>query len=196
MREEKKGLIGYYYFDYKDVRKRDIRGLLSSILDQLSSDCDRCWDVLSRLHTKCRDQPSENALTQCLKDMLNLPGQLPVYIILDALDECPNTTDSPSAREKVLNLVKDLVESQHPNLYLCITSRPEQDIRDILDPLTPASCRVSLHEEVGQREDILRYVRSFVYTNKKMQKWRVEDKELVIDTLAEQAGGMYGTFLP
>jgi hypothetical protein len=196
MREEKKGLIGYYYFDYKDVRKRDIRGLLSSILDRLSSDCDRCWDVLSRLHTKCRDQPSENALTQCLKDMLNLPGQLPVYIILDALDECPNTTDSPSAREKVLNLVKDLVESQHPNLYLCITSRPEQDIRDILDPLTPASCRVSLHEEVGQREDILRYVRSFVYTNKKMQKWRVEDKELVIDTLAERAGGMYGTFLP
>ena len=196
MREEKKGLIGYYYFDYKDVRKRDIRGLLSSILDQLSSDCDRCWDVLSRLHTKCRDQPSENVLTQCLKDMLKLPGQLPVYIILDALDECPNTTDSPSAREKVLNLVKDLVESQHPNLYLCITSRPEQDIRDILDPLTPASCRVSLHEEVGQREDILRYVRSFVYTNKKMQKWRVEDKELVIDTLAERAGGMYGTFLP
>ena len=118
MREEKTGLMGYYYFDYKDVRKRDIRGLLSSILDQLSSDCDRCWDVLSRLHTKCRDgqnQPSEDALTQCLKDMLKLPGQLPVYIILDALDECPNTTGSPSPREKVLDLVQDLVKSQYHN---------------------------------------------------------------------------------
>ena len=198
MREEKSGLMGYYYFDFKDVAKRDIRGLLSSLLDQLSVDCDRCWDVLSRLHTKCRDgqdQPSEDALTQCLKDMLNLPGQLPVYIILDALDECPNTSGSPSPREKVLDLVQDLVKSQHHNLYLCTTSRPEQDIRDILDPLTSTSHRVSLHEEVGQREDILRYVRSFVYTNKEMRRWREEDKEHVIHTLAKRAGGMYVTSL-
>ena len=196
MREAKSALMAYYFFDFKDAAKRDTRGLLSSLLDQLSSDCDRCWDVLSRLHTKCRDgkdQPSEDALAQCLKDMLKLPGQLPVYIILDALDECPHTTGSPSAREKVLDLVADLVKSPHPNLYLCTMSRPEQDIQDILDPLTSTSRRVSLHEEVGQGEDILRYVRSFVYTNKEMRRWRKEDKEHVISTLAERAGGMYVT---
>ena len=95
MQESRSALIAYYYFDFKDVSKRDIRGLLTSILLQLIDDSDRCLDLLSQLHKKCHngsEQPSEVALAQCLKSMLDLPGQLPTYIIIDALDECPNTT--------------------------------------------------------------------------------------------------------
>jgi hypothetical protein len=57
------------------------------------------------------------------------PGQAPVYLILDALDECPNTSDTPTPREKVLRLVEDLVDLQLPNLRICLTSRPEVDIK-------------------------------------------------------------------
>jgi len=32
--------------------------------------------------------------------------------------------------------------SNHPNLFMCITSRPEQDIQAVLNPLTSASSRV------------------------------------------------------
>jgi hypothetical protein len=193
MRESRSVLIAYYYFDFKDVAKRDIRGLLTSLLLQPVDDSDRCWDLLSQLHKACRDgleQPSEVALAQCLKSMLDLPGQLPTYIIIDALDECPNTTGTPSAREKVLNFVEDLVQSNHSNLFICITSRPEQDISTTLNPLTSQSRRVSLHEEGGQTEDINSYVRSFVLNDKTMRRWRVEDKELVISVLSERAQGM------
>jgi hypothetical protein len=62
--------------------------------------------------------------------MLTLPDQGPVYLIMDALDECPDTSDIPSAREQVLDLVKDLVGLQLPNLHLCVTSRPEVDISE------------------------------------------------------------------
>jgi hypothetical protein len=193
MREARSALLAYYYFDFKDVAKRDIRGLLTSLLLQLVDDSDRCWDLLSQLHKRCRDgseQPSDAALAQCLKKMVDFPGQLPIYIVIDALDECPNNIGTPSAREKVLNFVEDLVESNHPNLFICITSRPEPDITTVLDPLTPTSRRVSLHEEDGQRRDIDSYVRSFVQSDRAMRRWRAEDKELVISVLSERANGM------
>jgi hypothetical protein len=193
MRESRSALVAYYYFDFKDIAKRDIRGLLTSLLLQLVDDSDRCWDLLSQLHKKCRDgseQPSDAALAQCLKNMLDLPEQVPTYIVIDALDECPNNIGTPSAREKVLNFVEDLVESNSSNLFICITSRPEQDISIILNPLTPPSRRVSLHEEVGQKRDIDSYVRSFVQSDRAMRRWRAEDKELVIEVLSERANGM------
>jgi hypothetical protein len=193
LRESKSALVAYYYFDFKDAAKRDVRGLLTSLLLQLVDDSDRCWDLLSQLHKMCRDgsdQPSDAALVRCLKDMLDLPGQLPTYIMMDALDECPNNIGTPSAREKVLNFVEDLVESNHSNLFMCITSRPEQDITTILNPLTPSSRRVSLHEEVGQRGDIDSYVRSFVQNDRAMRRWRAEDKEVVIEVVSERANGM------
>jgi hypothetical protein len=192
-REPKSALVAYYYFDFKDAAKRDVRGLLTSLLLQLVDDSDRCWDLLSQLHKICRDgsdQPSDAALVQCLKSMIDLPGQLPTYIIIDALDECPNNIGTPSSREKVLDFVEDLVESNHSNLFICTTSRPEHDITTILNPLTSLSRRVSLHEEVGQRGDIDSYVRSFVQSDRAMRRWRAEDKEVVIEVLSERANGM------
>jgi hypothetical protein len=193
MRESRSALVAYYYFDFKDTAKRDVRGLLTSLLLQLVGDSDRCWDLLSQLHKRCRDgseQPSDAALAQCLENMLDLSGQAPTYIVIDTLDECPNNIGTPSAREKVLNFIEDLVGSNHSNLFISITSRPEQDITVILDPLTPPSRRVSLHEEAGQRRDIDSYVRSFVQSDRVMRRWRAEDKELVINVLSERANGM------
>ena len=193
MRESGSALVAYYYFDFKDAAKRDVRGLLTSLLSQLVDNSNHCWDLLSQLYKTCCDgleQPSEAALTQCLKSMLNLPGQSPIYIIMDALDECPNNTGTPSAREKVLDIVEKIVRSDNSNLFVCITSRPEQDINAALNPLTPLSRRVSLHEEGGQRQDINNYVRFFVQNDRAMKRWRAEDKELVIHVLSERAQGM------
>lgn len=190
MRVARLAFIAYYYFDFKDASKRDIRGLLASLLFQLGSCSDSHWDMLHQLYATYQDgtrQPSEAALTRCFKNIL--AGQIPIFIFSDALDECPNTTGTPSAREKVLDFVEDLVRS-HPNLFMCITSRPEQDIQTVLNPLTSVSFRVSLHEESGQREDINNYVRAFVRSDKAMRKWREKDRELVIRMLSERAGGM------
>jgi hypothetical protein len=125
---------------------------------------------------------------QCLKDMLMIIGQVPIYLIIDALDECPNDSGIPSSRETVLELVKDLVELRRPNLRLCITSRPEFDIRTTLEPL--ATQQLSLHDESGQKQDINYYVTSVVRSDKKMARWRDDDKNMVIEKLTEKADGM------
>jgi hypothetical protein len=109
---------------------------------------------------------------------------------MDALDECSNISGIPSPRDQVLRVVKDLVDLNLPNLHICVTSRPEVDIRDVLEPLT--SRRVSLHDQTGQKKDIEDYVRSVVYSNSGpiMGRWRKKDKDLVIETLSKQANGM------
>lgn len=120
--------------------------------------------------------------------MLRVPGEASIYIIIDALDECPNTTGMPSPRDKALTLMESLVNLSFPNLRICITSRPEVDIRTSFEPLT--SSHVSLHDQCGQREDIANFVSSVVYSDKNMRRWRDEDKELVVRTLADRADGM------
>ncbi len=185
--------MAYFYFDFRDVDKQARRNLLPSLLVQLSTRSNAFFDILSHLyetHDNGARQPSDRALTQCLKNMLTLPNQGPVYLIMDALDECPDTSDVPSAREQVLDLVRDLVGLRLPSLHICVTSRPEVDICDTLESL--ASQTVSLQDERGQKKDIADYVRSVVYSGsgKFMRRWRKDDKEHVIETLSERADGM------
>ena len=184
--------MGYYYFDFRNTAKQDIRGLLTSLLAQLCAKSDSCYDILSELYSKNNagsQQPSNHSLTECLMKMIQLPRQPIIYIIVDGLDECPNSSGFPnSAREKVLDLLEELVELTLTNLRICVTSRPEVDIRDVLEPL--ASHHLSLHDESGQKNDILDYISSVVRTDRKMRKWRSEDKQLVIDTLSAKADGM------
>ncbi|KAN0133863.1 hypothetical protein V8E53_008295 [Lactarius tabidus] len=153
--------MAYFYFDFRDVDKQSRRDLLCALLIQLAARSDPFCDILSELYKEHDDgthQPRGSAMIRCLKDMLALPAQGPVYLILDALDECPNTSGVPSSREQVLDLVKELVDLRLPNLHICVTSRPEVDIHDNLASL--ASHSVSLHDEIGQRNDIAEYVRS------------------------------------
>ena len=185
--------MAYFYFDFRDVNKQTLRDLVSSILIQLSAcSVSRC-DILSDLylaHDKGKNQPSNINLTECLKKMLTLPDRLPTYLIIDALDESPSTSGIPSPRELVLQLLKELVNLSLPNLHICVTSRPEIDVRNVLEPLI--SRQVSLHDQSGQKKDIADYVRSVIYSDLEqiIRRWRMEDKELVIETLSERADGM------
>ena len=185
--------MAYFYFDFRDANKQGLRDLVTSLLTQLSvSSSPRC-DILSDLysaHDEGKKQPSDRILTECLKKMLTLPHQRPTYLIIDALDESPNTSGIPSPRERVLQLLKELATLSVQNLHICVTSRPEFDIRNVLEPLT--SRQMSLHDQSGQKENIADYVRSVVYSDSEqiLRRWRKEDKELVIKTLTERADGM------
>jgi hypothetical protein len=185
--------MAYFYFDFRDIDKQHWRHLIISLLTQLSSHSGLRCDILSRLYSDHDDgaqQPSDDTLTRCLKDMLTLPDQRPIYLIIDALDECSNTSGIPSDRNRVLQLVKELINLHLPDLHICVTSRPEVDIQEVLEPLT--SHRVSLHDQSGQKEDIEDYVRSVIYSDSEpiMRRWRKEDKDHVIETLSERADGM------
>lgn len=85
-------------------------------------------------------------------------------------------------------LLTKLVNLHLPNLRICITSRPEANVRRALDRLP--FHHISLHDESGQMQDIIEYVKSVVNTDWKMERWRTADKELVINVLTNKADGM------
>jgi hypothetical protein len=191
MRKSGLASLAVFFYDFREDEKRDLRGLLSSTLFQLCDQSDFYYDILASFYSTHRDgaqSPGDGELIRCLKNVLSLPGQAPVYLVIDALDECPNTSALSSPRLEVLTLLESFVDLQQPNLRICVTSRPEADIKLILEPLTFRS--VSLHDEQGQKEDVEKYIKSVVNTNRNMRRWRPEHRELVINVLTERADGM------
>ena len=191
--QQKLGLasLAFFYCDFREDQKKNLRGLLTSLLVQLGYQSNAYSTILSDFYV-AHDRGSQHAgdgeLLECLKKMLRLSGQPTVHIIIDAIDECPIMTGLPSPREEVLELVEELVNLQVSNLWICATSRPEVDIVSVLGRLAFRS--VSLHGENGQIQDIAEYIAFQVRTDVKMRVWRTADKELVIDVLTERANGM------
>ena len=191
MRKSGLASLAFFYCDFREDEKRDSRGLLSSVLVQLCHQSDSCCQILSDFyseHANGSQDPSDDELMRCLKDVLEVPGQAPIYLIVDGLDECSNTSALPSPREKILIVLEDLIDSRLPNLRICVTSRPEIDIKVVLEPLTFRS--ISLHDESGQRKDIGNYVMFVVNTDPKIRRWKAVDRELVIDVLIKKSDGM------
>ena len=183
----------YFYFDFRDINKQHWLDLVPSLLTQLSTQWSPCCDILSDLysaHGNGVQQPNDGALKRCLIEMLTLRDHHPIYLIMDALDECPDDSDVPSPRNRILQLLKELIDLHLPSVRICVTSRPEFDIRDFLESRT--SCQVSLHDQSGQKQDIADYVRSIIYSDSEpyMRRWKNEDKELVIEDLSTRADGM------
>ena len=191
MRKTGLASLAFFYCDFREDQKKELHGLLSSLIVQLCHQYDSYCDVISQFyseHAKGLRHPSDDALVGCLKDLLKLPGQAPVYLVVDGLDECPNTSAVPSPRSKVLNCLKELIKSQIPNLRICVTSRPETDIDDVLSPLISRS--VSLHDQSEQKRDIEDYIKSVINTHPNNKRWKAGHIQLVIDVLTEKADGM------
>ena len=190
---QKSGLasLAFFYCDFREGQKKDVHGLLSSLLVQLGAQSDIYSATLSGFyaaHGRGSQHASDGELLDCLKDMLKLPEQATVHVIIDGLDECPTTTGMPSPRENVFELVEELVGLHMPNLRICVTSRPETDISEVLQPLAFRS--ISLHEENGQVRDIAEYVKTMIDKDRYMRTWNARDKQLVIDVLTTKADGM------
>src|SRR6266852_9972961 len=83
---------------------------------------------------------------------------------------------------------EEIVDLKLPNVNLRVASRPEMEIRLVLEPLT--TLKISLHDEIGLKEDIIEYINAIVRTDWGMRRWNEEDNQLVVDTLSSKAHGM------
>jgi NADH:ubiquinone oxidoreductase subunit E len=92
--------LAFFYFDFRDEeKKQDLCNFVTSLLCQLSAYSNLCCKILSLIystHGNGMQQPSNCTLTNCLCKMLSVTAEQPIFIIIDALNECPNVSGIPT----------------------------------------------------------------------------------------------------
>ena len=183
--------LAMYFCDSRNDSKKNLRGLLLSVLFQLCKQSDSYYNILSTFHSTHHDgahSPRDEELIRCFMDLVKLPRLPPVYLIVDGLDESSITSTQSLCCEPVLSFLDDLVRTRLDNVRLCVVSRPEVDMGAILKPLAFRS--VYLEAEIGHKKYIKDYIKSIVHTDERMRSWAPTHKQLVIDVLTKKADGM------
>jgi hypothetical protein len=91
----------------------------------------------------------------CLKSMLSTSPL--TFLVIDALDECPERVRA----ESLLPFLRDLVALDIGHLRVLVTSRPDPDIRVCMDVISTYSLDLGGVEE--RVDDLARYIDQDLY---------------------------------
>lgn len=174
-------VVAFFFFTFNDESKQDVSAMLRAILLQLAGQIPGVEDDLMRLQASCNGSspPVSTMLDHLQRAILRSPC---VYIMLDALDECP----LDQARTDTLSAIEIIRGWSLPGLHLLVTSRDELDIRQSLN--AEEEYMVALrNDEVKQ--DISDYVSYMVDHDRQLQRWGDHRKEIK-KCLTERADGV------
>lgn len=107
------------------------------------------------------------------------------FIVIDALDECPN---QEGKRSHLYALLQEISSWGLPNLHILTTSRREPDIEQALTRISNISSLAIQNSRVDT--DIRQYVEAQLGGNTNLTKWSDELKEEIKKSLVEDAHGM------
>ncbi|KAF5579666.1 hypothetical protein FPCIR_10972 [Fusarium pseudocircinatum] len=173
-----------HYFDFNNVEKQSLDGLLRSLAFQLYQHGGQ--DASAKLYEffkSCRDgsgDPDASQLESCIKSMLSTIDR--VFILIDALDEC-------KSRDSLLSWIGRFTVE---NVQFLLTARPEGDIRpQIIHFFGEENC-LSL-DKTAVNGDIKSYVLSVLDTNPRFTE-KALSEELRTDICNKVGGGADGMF--
>ncbi|KAJ7208362.1 ankyrin repeat-containing domain protein [Mycena pura] len=171
----------FFYFDTNDPEQQTVTHLLCSLVTQLSIRSNPPDGKLGALWTSHANGQKlltdveliSDALLPLLKDF----DQKPVYIVLDALDEC-------SDRPGLLRLISTVLDAKLLSVHILVTSRPE--VQAGRPELVKLAVSVSLENCV--EGDIELYLAE-VLSNE--SGWIYEKRDQIKRGLLEHSSGMF-----
>ncbi|KAJ7243017.1 ankyrin repeat-containing domain protein [Mycena rebaudengoi] len=169
----------FFYFDTNTSDQHTVKQLLCSVVTQLSvlsPAPDKTLSALWDSYGRGQHFPSNSALVSEALIPILTEFKEPVYIVLDALDEC-------SERTELLRVITTILDAKLFNVHLLVTSRPEVPHGS---PLVQRAVAVSL--EGCADDDIDLYVTEIL---SKEVGWLHERKEEIRQRLLERGKGMF-----
>jgi hypothetical protein len=174
--------MAYFYFSFTDSAKQQCANMLRSLLAQIAFQVDITPDCLASLHrTYTLSTPPTEALKRSIQILVEEMPFLHVYMIVDAVDEIPNT----DGREEACKLLEEL--SRGPRSHVLMTSRREHDITEYTSECIGITDISIQNPDVDH--DIQLYVREQLKEDKKLKKWSAIHPEIE-EALSRQADGM------
>jgi ankyrin repeat domain-containing protein 50 len=177
--------LAYFYFDFSDTEKQEVSAFVSSLITQL---CNQVVDIpqeLDDLYKKCNNgrqkatmRELKTTLSRIIKDLED------VFIVVDALDECPKNGD----RGELLEIITEIRAWSSSNMHLLVTSRLEPDIRETLTPLLTSQA-ISI-QGAQVESDIKVHVVSQLAIDPRLKRWSSDIKTEIEKTLTAGANGM------
>ena len=175
-------VLAYWYFDFNDIAKQKIDNFLNSLIRQLSAAAVEFPAEVTDLAREFMGSgrfPGTRRLASCLDSVIKSFDQ-EVFIVIDALDECPEKTDFARRRD-LLDQVRDILLVEHRNLHLLATSRKENDIHEQVQNLVTGSVDI----ESSFRSDIELFVKNSLIELPRLARWNVEIKAKIITRLVQ-----------
>ena len=178
--------VAYYYFDFNNNEKQKVSNFLSSLIAQLCAQKTELPERARKLYHDCHEGYQKPTITFLAETLRNVLQEFTdAYIVVDALDECPERDEE---REELLRIINRIQSWSLRNLHLLATSRQEFDIEEAMTPLltSPAICIQNAQVDA----DIKTYVRDQLATDTKLKKWPADLKAEIEETLLTGANGM------
>ncbi|KAM3479755.1 hypothetical protein MY8738_005313 [Beauveria namnaoensis] len=184
-------ILAYFYFEFNDTNKQSPRNCLSSVISQLCSQSKVFPAQLKDLYERCgslHGPPSVGDLISTLSAFAALEKVEHIYIIMDALDECPRTGHEDQ-RAELLEAVKAIQHISPSKIHFLVTSRQELDIEEsITTHLTVAAYSI---QDSGVTADIGEYINSQLASDRRLNSWSEDIKKEIESVLTRRAGGMF-----
>lgn len=180
--------IAYWYFTFNETEKQSVAAMYRSLIRQLLCKLDMP-EIVGRLqqYRKSNQDPDtsllEDTLAACVQRFSN------VYIIIDALDECPH---GKNERENLLRSLSSFLERSLPSLHMLWTSRSEPDIEATFRGLTHPPQRLAFNLVV-RKDDVEKGIAIHInntLSTGSCREWPEDLKGLVRRALISKADGM------
>lgn len=177
--------VAYFFFGFNDSSKQSEENLLRSFLVQLAPFSENGLEILDALFTLCNkgiSEPSKQTLLEGLYQVISSIAE--VFIVVDALDECPS-------REGLLGSIRHIMGLKRDNLHMLVTSRTERDIEFSFDQWLQEDQRLNIQSS-AVNADIRTYIIGCLERDERLTKWANNSsaRTLIEDTLMDKAAGM------
>ena len=178
--------VAYIYCSYKERENQTAVNLIGNLVLQLAQRHTVLSDEITSLyhrHIKKQTRPTINELSGLLQSEIN--RFLRVFVVIDALDECPQGKD---ARDIFLSEVQKL----QPGIHLLVTSRHDTQIEREFGNAARLEIRAN-------DSDVRKYLKGRIASMSQLVRHVKKDptlQDIIINTLAEKAEGMYVLIRP
>ncbi|KAF3065738.1 putative ankyrin repeat protein [Trichoderma lentiforme] len=183
-------VVSYFYFSFSDPEKQKVDAMLASLTKQICSRQTQGSQLMKRLQQyKLNGQrPDTETLEAVLIASASEFSNL--YVVIDALDECPLLNDQ---RGKLLKSLRRILSIAPNNFHFFFTSRRETDIDDKIRPILSLKNKDEIDLLARQQiinRDINHYIDSQL-NGVEYKSWPESVKEETRELLVKKADCMF-----